>query len=122
LAYTTSNAAVQSRAFSGDRTDVPLLSLETGGGDSDSASFNDNDDEEVSYNYSFFHLIYALASMYVAMLLTDWNWVTLGDDKHVLIGKSWTATWVQIITSWIALLLYVWTTIAPAVWTDRDWR
>jgi hypothetical protein len=27
----------------------------------------------VTYNYSFFHLIFALASMYIAMLMTGWG-------------------------------------------------
>ena len=27
----------------------------------------------ISYNYAFFHLIFALASMYIAMLMTGWG-------------------------------------------------
>ena len=27
----------------------------------------------ITYNYSFFHLIFALASMYIAMLMTGWG-------------------------------------------------
>ncbi|KAM3250388.1 putative serine incorporator isoform X1 [Capsicum chacoense] len=43
--------------------------------------------KSVSYSYSFFHLIFSLASMYSAMLLTGWKisrrWVAifLGQDR-----------------------------------------
>jgi hypothetical protein len=37
----------------------------------------------VAYNYSFFHLIFALASMYIAMLMTGWGSST---QVRVLIG------------------------------------
>ena len=39
----------------------------------------------VAYNYSFFHLIFSLASLYVAMLLTNWG---TNDDANVAIGTS----------------------------------
>ena len=35
----------------------------------------DNEQDGVLYNWSFFHLIFALASMYLMMVLT--NWATL---------------------------------------------
>jgi serine incorporator 1/3 len=37
-------------------------------------SGEDNDDERIGtrYNYSFFHVIFAMGAMYVAMLLTNW--------------------------------------------------
>ncbi len=38
----------------------------------------------VTYNYSFFHLIFALASMYIAMLMTGW-----GTQVRKIISKSW---------------------------------
>ncbi len=33
------------------------------------------DYEPVSYNYSFFHFIFSLASMYIAMLMTGAAWL-----------------------------------------------
>ena len=41
----------------------------------------------VTYNYSFFHLIFALASMYIAMLMTGWGsqvrrlWLRVGYSR-----------------------------------------
>jgi hypothetical protein len=37
----------------------------------------------VSYSYSFFHLIFALASMYLAMLMTGWGTHNAADAEQV---------------------------------------
>lgn len=42
-----------------------------------------DDYKPVSYNYSFFHLIFALASMYIAMLMTGWGAVEQERDRWV---------------------------------------
>ncbi|KAI9142034.1 serine incorporator/TMS membrane protein [Paraphysoderma sedebokerense] len=123
--------------------------------DSNSKYPVDDETEGTSYNYSFFHIIFCLASMYVAMLLTDWNTVTAaasppaepvptnpgnmpsfpwpgsgtdnggngGSDQGMLveIGKSWAAVWVKVVSSWLVVLLYAWTLIAPVVMPDREW-
>ncbi|KAJ1665269.1 Membrane protein tms1 [Coemansia sp. RSA 1646] len=80
------------------------------------------DDEQlgVQYNYTFFHIIFCLASMYAAMLLTNWNSIN-SEDHVIIIGRSVMAVWVKVITSWLCLGLYSWTLIAPVVLTDRDW-
>lgn len=73
--------------------------------------------EPVSYSYSFFHLIFALASMYSAMLLSGW---TSSSDSSGLIDVGWTSVWVRICTEWATALLYVWTLVAPLLLPDRE--
>jgi hypothetical protein len=73
------------------------------------------------HQYSWFHLIFAIGAMYVAMLLTDWNVVRPGKADHnsVYIGRSETAMWMRIVSSWICMLLYIWSLVAPLIMPDR---
>ena len=61
--------------------------------------------EEVTYNYSFFHFIFALASMYIAMLMTGWG--TAAEEKD-LIDVGWTSVWVKVVAQWLTAGLYAW--------------
>lgn len=81
--------------------------------------------------YSWFHIIFALAAMYVAGLLTDWAVIstspvahpapetTPGYNVHILrhfrraepdvyIGRSEATMWMRIVSSWICYALYTW--------------
>src|ERR1043165_3087721 len=107
-------AAVESGA-------MPVSALDD---DDDDDGYDIKDDEKngVAYNYAFFHLIFAIASMYVAMLLTNWNNVTSSDEsdeKLIIIGQSYIAVWVKVISSWICIFLYSWTLIGPVLLPDR---
>lgn len=78
--------------------------------------------------------------MYVAMLLTDWyvlertghgnyhltscrNVVRAksGGDNHddVYIGRSEVAMWMRVVSSWVCILLYMWSLLAPVLFPDR---
>ncbi len=48
--------------------------------------------QPVTYNYSFFHLIFALASCYIAMLMTGWG---TGAEEKDLIDVGWFSVWVS---------------------------
>ncbi|CAN8269606.1 unnamed protein product [Cochlearia groenlandica] len=71
----------------------------------------------VSYSYSFFHIIFALASMYAAMLLSGW---TDSSESESLIDVGWTSVWVKICTGWVTAGLYIWTLVAPHILPDRE--
>ena len=73
--------------------------------------------ELVTYSYSFFHLIFALASMYIAMLMTGWG---TGAEERDLIDVGWTSVWVKVIAQWMTVAVYAWTMAAPLLFPDRD--
>ncbi|KAF8150591.1 serine incorporator/TMS membrane protein [Crassisporium funariophilum] len=86
------------------------------------------DDERTGtrYNYSWFHIIFAIAAMYVAMLLTDWNVVSkhpitgaIDPDSDVYIGRSEVAMWMRVVSGWVCMILYMWSLLAPVLLPDR---
>lgn len=86
------------------------------------ASRNNNDDEDdekkqVSYSWSFFHMMFAFASLYVMMTLTSWN--KPGSNVSQTYDNS-SSMWVKMISCWLCCFLYIWTMIAPIVLPDRD--
>lgn len=72
------------------------------------------------YNYSLFHVIFALASMYMAMVLTGWNTLNASSSGGYAIDLSIPSVWVKIAASWVILLLYLWSLIAPYCCRDRQ--
>lgn len=72
----------------------------------------------VTYSYSFFHIIFSLASMYSAMLLTGWTSSVGGSGRLVDVG--WSSVWVRVVTSWATAALFIWSLIAPVLFPDRD--
>jgi len=79
----------------------------------------DGDDEDDAPVYTneqswIFHMIMISASMYLAMLLTDW-----GSSKgQANAGEA--SMWMKIVAQWLTALLFGWTLIAPAIFKDRD--
>ncbi|KAL4541005.1 hypothetical protein Ndes2526B_g05559 [Nannochloris sp. 'desiccata'] len=71
----------------------------------------------VSYSYLQFYLVFALASMYLAMLMTGWG---SGGEQKDQIDVGWTSVWVKSISSWAVAGLYCWTLLAPALFPDRE--
>ncbi|KAJ3193833.1 hypothetical protein HK101_004002 [Irineochytrium annulatum] len=134
LAYSTSRAATQSGALTKE-DGVPLISDQPrhvqGAVDSGalpSSSLDEEggpvDDEQdgVQYNYSFFHIIFLLGSCYLSQLITNWDKVSIEHNNDTaVVGKGWGAVWVKIVSSWVVILLYGWTLIAPLVLPDREW-
>ncbi|KAM4794710.1 serine incorporator 2 [Rhinophrynus dorsalis] len=79
----------------------------------------DNEEDTVSYSYSFFHFCLLLASLYIMMTLT--NWYLPGSSGNAM-TSPWSAVWVKISSSWVGLLLYLWTLVAPLILSNRDFN
>ncbi|SCU85935.1 LANO_0C06062g1_1 [Lachancea nothofagi CBS 11611] len=78
------------------------------------------DDERIAtrYNYSLFHIIFFLATQWIAILLTV-N-VTKDDvGDFIPVGRTYFYSWVKIVSAWICYGLYGWTLVAPMVLPDR---
>ncbi|CUM51707.1 unnamed protein product [Debaryomyces tyrocola] len=79
---------------------------------------NDEERNTVKYNYALFHIIFFLATQYVATLLTiNVQQDDLGD--FVPVGRTYFSSWVKIVSSWVCFVLYGWSLIAPVLWPDR---
>ena len=76
-----------------------------------------DDFKPVTYNYSFFHLIFALASCYIAMLMTGWG---TGAEERDLIDVGWVSVWVKLCTQWLTAATYCWMLVAPTFLVDRE--
>lgn len=73
---------------------------------------------KVKYNYALFHIIFFLATQYVATLLTiNVKEDDLGD--FVPVGRTYFSSWVKIVCSWCCYIVYGWTLLAPVVLPDR---
>lgn len=95
-----------------------LLSKDDGSGSTDvEGGIRNNEEEEVAYSWSLFHLMFALATLYVMMTLT--NWYSPSSDLTSFSSNS-AAMWVKIISSWLCGGLYLWTLVAPTLLSDRD--
>lgn len=77
----------------------------------------DNEEDGVSYSWSFFHFMFALASLYVMMTLTNWY---RPDGETKSLHQNDGSMWVKIVSSWVCIALYTWTLVAPIVLPDRD--
>ncbi|XP_041043417.1 serine incorporator 1 isoform X2 [Carcharodon carcharias] len=77
----------------------------------------DNEKDGVTYSYSFFHFMLFLASLYIMMTLTNWY---SPDSSYEMMTSKWPSVWVKISSSWICIMLYGWTLVAPLVLTTRE--
>ena len=114
---TSSNSGSASKLTGTDR--VLLKNDDGAGGDVEAGAARDNEQEEVAYSWSLFHVMFALATLYVIMTLTNWYNPEGARDLSTYASNP-AAMWVKIISSWLAAAIYLWTMIAPAVLSDRD--
>ena len=74
----------------------------------------EHESEDVAYSYSFFHFVLFLASLHVMMVMTNWHSPDENVDFKKMI-KNWAAVWVQMASSYICCLVYIWTLVAPLI-------
>lgn len=75
--------------------------------------------EFTKYNYVLFHIIFFLATQYIAALLTINVSSEGGEGGFVPVGRTYFNTWLKISSSWVCYGIYIWTLIAPMVFPDR---
>jgi serine incorporator 1/3 len=80
----------------------------------------DDERQGTQYNYSLFHVIFFMATCWVATLLTQGfdPEKTQGDFQPV--GRTYWASWIKIASSWVCYAIYTWSLVAPAVLSGRD--
>ncbi|KAF5287564.1 hypothetical protein FQA39_LY15893 [Lamprigera yunnana] len=98
---------------------VPIAGndAEHDGGESGDKKVWDNEKDSIAYNWSFFHVMFALATLYVMMTLT--NWYKPNSSLGTLNANS-ASMWVKAISSWLCIGLYIWTLVAPILLPYRD--
>ena len=80
------------------------------------------DDERggTQYNYSLFHIIFLLATTWVATLLTqNIDFETQQGGNFQPVGRTYWASWVKIVSAWVCYVIYGWSLIAPVLLPDR---
>ena len=78
------------------------------------------DDERggTQYNYSLFHVVFLLATTWVATLLTQ-N-IDFEREEHLSpIGRTYWASWVKIVSAWVCYVIFGWSLVAPVVMPGR---
>lgn len=82
---------------------------------------NDDEKQRTQYNYSLYHIIFMLATAWVATLLTQ----NIGSDStiekgdFVPVGRTYWASWVKIVCAWVCYGIFGWTLAAPIIMPDR---
>lgn len=105
-----------SSSFSGASEDI--LIADDGDEENGGQKVHDDEASQVAYSYSFFHFTFVLASLYIMMMLT--NWYTPEGAEFKKLSRNWATVWVRISSSWVCVLIFVWTLIAPLVFPDRE--
>lgn len=82
------------------------------------ADVTEADGEALPYRPDYFHLIFAVAAMYIAMLFTNWNLEDVPGEFDI--DESWTSAWIKIASQWLVFVLYTWTLLAPKILVDRE--
>merc|ERR1711907_358942 len=117
-------AVLWSAVRNGSHTDTsaPLMTDNTSYETEARSSTAPQDDEQegVQYSYSQFHVVFALAAMYIAMLLTRWGEIQQDEISELVIRDSETSVWVKIVSSWTCFAMYSLVMLLPPMCPDRE--
>ena len=72
-----------------------------------------NERYSLVYSYPLFHFMLMLATLYMMMSLT--GWYTPDNASLSNFGRSWSAVWIKMGSSWICLCVYLFTVLFPTV-------
>ena len=93
--------------------------------------------EGVAYNWSFFHFTFMCASLYLTMVLTNWDILRCArcepcppslarshdsGSNTIALGDTTASVWVKIVSSWVCVIMYAWSLLAPICLPDRDFN
>lgn len=96
-----------------------LLSDDEGDDADGDKTAHDDERSSTQYNYAVFHIIFFLATAWVATLITQGYDMDKQDGDFATVGRTYWASWVKIVSSWICYAMYIWTLVAPIVLPDR---
>jgi uncharacterized membrane protein len=87
--------------------------------ESDARGPPDDERSRTQYNYAAFHIIFFLATAWVATLLTM-NWEdSTRDGDFATVGRTYWASWVKIVSAWVCYAMYLWSLVAPVLFPGR---
>ncbi|KAF7514940.1 hypothetical protein G7054_g14879 [Neopestalotiopsis clavispora] len=95
-----------------------LLSDDDDDDDSSNSKTGDDERNNTQYSYTVFHIIFFLATCWVATLLTQGQDIK-NDGEFASVGRTYWASWVKIVSAWVCYGMYIWTLVAPIVLPDR---
>ena len=111
-------AAVEAGSLPANALDEDDDDSDDGSGVNDGRGGKDDERAGTQYNYSLFHVIFLLATCWVATLLTqNIDYETQGDFAAV--GRTYWASWVKIVSAWVCYGIFGWSLVAPVVLPDR---
>ena len=87
--------------------------------DEDGKHKNDDETNHTQYNYALFHIIFMLATAWIATLLTQSIDPSRGAEDFVPVGRTYWASWVKIVSAWVCYGIFGWTLGAPVILPDR---
>jgi len=121
-----SNAFFESRTDDIESDATKPLASEDAEGEKLVEGTKHTEDEAVAvqYSYSQFHIMFALASMYIANILTRWGEIDLHKDEQdqLDLRDSQLSVYLKIGGSVLCFLFYMWIMLAPPCFPDRDFN